>query len=308
MGNYSLTHCLVPAALAFATAAQAVPPSLHEIPLLDCSGLPCVELATASGKTLKLLIDLGSVNAYLDSKAAQNAGLPLQELKGGNAAVQETTVAGARLGDLPLGDFPFMVLDTSPELAAPGSKKSLPLPADGALAFGAFQNRLLQLDFTKRVIRVSEPENESADCPHVCGDLIRQRMGQYGPATLTATGFEVNGQPVTAQIDTLFTGTMLIYPRSVERLGLKKASKTKSKDEFPYIQSGLKLGHSDGFALSFRGTALMPDGPLYFWSAKEEAPPSVTFDATVGTALLSRGIVTFEFKGMHFWIDAGMGY
>ncbi|MDQ2775921.1 MAG: hypothetical protein M3Y57_13550 [Acidobacteriota bacterium] len=252
-------------------------------------------MATGSGKTLKLLIDLANINAYLNLKAAQELGVSLQSLKGGDGtditAVQQTTVAGARLGDLPLGDFPFMALDETA------------LPADGALTYGSFQNRLLQLDFAKHLVRISEPENEAQPCPHSCGDLVIRRVGQFGPATLTVSGFEINQQPVTAQIDTLFTGTMLIYPNSVEKLGLKKASKSKNKDEFPYTQGGLKLARADGQAFSFHGAPLLQDGPVYFWSSKDEAPPSVTFDATIGTALLSRGVVTFDFKGKHVWMD-----
>jgi hypothetical protein len=289
-----VTSLLAFGLFAATATAQISPPPMHEIPLLDCSGLPCVELATGSGKTLKLLIDLANINAYLNLKAAQELGVNLQDLKGGDGseitAVQRTTIPGARLGDLPLGDFPFMVLDEPS------------LPADGALTYGSFQNRVLQLDFPKHVIRISEPETEAQPCPHDCGDLVARRVGQFGPATLTVSGFEMNGQPVAAQIDTLFTGTMLVYPTSVEKLGLKKASKTKSKDEFLYMQGGVKLARSDGFAFSFHGTPLVQNGPIYFWSSKEEAAPTVTFDATIGTALLGRSLVTFDFKGKHIWV------
>jgi hypothetical protein len=40
----------------------------------------------------------------------------------------------------------------------------------------------------------------------------------------------VNAKPVTAQIDTLFTGSMLIYPTSVEKLGLAEAARTTKKE------------------------------------------------------------------------------
>ena len=306
--TYPIASLLSLGLLAVNVAAQSPAPPLHEVPLIDCSGLPCVELATGSGKTLKLLIDLGSINAYLDLKTAKDLGVNLQSLKGGDGteitAVQQTTVAGARLGDLPLGDFPFMVIDETPDPAASVKKNTASLPADGALTYGSFQNRILQIDFLKHVVRVSEPLSDPQPCPHICGDMIARRVGQYGPATLTSTGFEIDGQPVAVQIDTLFTGTALIYPNSVEKLGLKKVNKGKTKEDFPYMQGGVKLAKADGHTLSFRGTTLLQDGPLYFWNSKEEAPPSVTFDATVGTALLNRATVTFDFKGMHMWVEA----
>lgn len=77
-------------------------------------------MQTGSGKTIRLLIDLAQANAYLDSKAAQSLALELKPLAGtATADVQQTIVPGAKLGELPLGDFPFMVLDASTQPSDP---------------------------------------------------------------------------------------------------------------------------------------------------------------------------------------------
>lgn len=296
-----------PQAAQSATAApQAPAPRVVEVPLVDCSGLPCVELTAGSGKTLRLLIDLGEANAYIDSKAAQALGLRMQALKGSDGGdisqVQKTVVPGARLGDLPLGDFPFMVLDTTPQAGNPGQQME-PLPGDGALTYGAFKNRTVQIDARSHVLRISEPQAGVQACPHECSDLVVKHVGHWGPVTLTTTGFTVNGQPVEVQLDTLFTGTMLIYPGSVERLALKKESKAKPKEMFPFIGSGLRLARADAGQVAFRGVSLLDSGPLYF-GAKDSSLPQVQFDATAGMGLLSRAVVTFDFVGMHFWMDS----
>src|SRR5581483_10795102 len=208
-------------------------PRVIEVPLLDCSGLPCLEMSTASGKTLRLLIDTAEANSYLDIKAAQPLGANLQALNGDTVSqVQQTVVPGAKIGDLAMGDFPFMVLDTTPQPNQPGDKLP-PFPADGALTYRAFRNRLLRIDYGHHVVRLSEPLDSAQTCPQTCSDLVVKRIGSYGPATLTTGGFSVNGQPVEAQIDTLFTGTLLIYPASIEKLGLKKLAKAKHKEFFP---------------------------------------------------------------------------
>jgi hypothetical protein len=285
---------------------RPAPPRMVEVSLLDCSGLPCVALTTGSGKTLRLLIDLAEANAYLDAKAAREVGLDLQALKGSDGSdisqVQQTVVAGARLGDLPLGDFPFMVLDTTPQPDKPGEKPE-PLPGDGALTYGAFKNRLVQIDAAQHVLRISEPRADAAACPHDCSKLVIKHAGHWGPVTLTTDGFTVNGQPVDVQLDTLFTGTTLIYPTSVEKLGLKKESKAKPKELFSYVQGGVKLARGDGGQMSFRGIPLLQDGPLYF-GTKETNLPAVQYDATVGMGVLRRAVVTFDFKGMYFWMDS----
>ncbi|MGA8027609.1 MAG: retropepsin-like aspartic protease [Bryobacteraceae bacterium] len=304
--KHRLLTRLVPLILALSVAAQTPVPKLVQIPLLDCAGLPCVDLSTGSGKTLRLLIDTGEANSYLDIKAAQALGVELQPLKDSNgdaiSQVQQTIVTGAKLGDLAMGDFPFMVLDTTPQSDKPGQKMER-LPGDGALTYNAFKNRLLQIDYANHVIRISEPQTDAQPCPRACSDLIVKRFGSFGPVTLTADGFTLNGQPVDAQIDTLFTGTMFVYPGAVEKLGLKKESKSKHKEVFPYTQSGLKLARADGETEGFRDLTLLQNAPLYFGTADDHLPV-VAFDATVGMGLLSHARVTFDFKGMHIWMEA----
>jgi hypothetical protein len=301
----SICTCLLISA--FAASAQSVP-VMHEVPLLTCSGLPCVELTSSSVNVMRLAIDLASVNGYIDAKVAQSRGLKAEVLKGSGGAeitaVQETVVPGAKLGDLQLGDFPFMVLDLTADPTQSNKKRNAVFPADGALAFGSFKNRIVQLDWSRHVLRISEPLPDNMPCPRDCGDLSARRIGHYGPATLTATGFQVNGRDIVAQIDTLFTGTMLIYPAAVEKLGLKELSKTKRKEEFPFFQNGAKLAEAEGVMEGFHNDTLLPGAPVYFWSAKEVAAPDVSFDATVGTALMSRGLVTFDFKANHIWVDS----
>ena len=293
--------CLLAAAL----SAQQPPVRVVEVPLLDCSGLPCVDMATGSGKTLRLLIDTGNVNSYIDVKAAQGMNLAGEVLKGADGTganqVQQAIVPGTKLGELAMGDFPFMVLDTTPDPNKLGEKPK-PLPADGALAFSAFKNRTLQIDYGKHVLRISEPLSDEQPCPGSCAKLVIKRFGRFGPATLTSKGFTVNGQPVDSQIDTLFTGTMLIYPAAIQTLGLKKQSKSKHKEFFSYTQDGVKLARSDdGGTVAFATIPLQQDGPLYF-GTEDGSLPAVSFDATVGSGLLSHAVITFDFKTMQMWM------
>jgi hypothetical protein len=286
-----------------------VTPKFTQIQLQDCSALLCVDMTAGGGKTVHLVLDLGERNAYLSLRAAKSLALDLQPLKDkdGNAIgdVQQTIVPGAKLGDLPMGDFPFMVIDTAPDPSQQEPGKAVlakPLPGDGALTYGAFQNRFVQLDIANHVLRVSEPQSDAQPCPHECSDLITKHFGQFGPVTITADGFAVNGQPVDAQIDTLFTGTMLIYPAAIEKLDLKKQSKSKDKQVFPYIHDGIELAQSNSATESYRNIPLAQNAPVYF-PLKNEAFANMRFDATVGDALLSHAVVTFDFKGNHFWID-----
>src|SRR5207245_11559092 len=142
---------------------------------------------------LRLVLYPGERNAYLDDKADQRLGTT----PSGDSPLQQATVTGLRLGDLPMGDFPFMVLDTTPDPSTAIKKvKPKALPADGALTFGAFQNRMLEIDGPHRIVRVSEPLKQAIPCPNTCSEMVIKHFGQFGPVTLTADGFEVNGQRV----------------------------------------------------------------------------------------------------------------
>jgi hypothetical protein len=166
---------------------------------------------------------------------------------------------------------------------------------------------MLEIDGPHRIVRVSEPLKDAIPCPNACGDIVIKHFGQFGPVTLTVDGFEVNGQRIDAQIDTLFTGTMLIYPAAVERLGIKKLAKSKQKEDFPYAQDGIRLSRADNASFGFRGTTLLSNAPVYFWYEKDETPSTTQFDGTVGTGLLSHAVLSFDFKGQHFWIRAVSG-
>ena len=94
---------------------------------------------------------------------------------------------------------------------------------------------------------------------------------------------------------------MLIYPVSVEKLGLKKEKKGKAK-QFPFTQGGVELREAEAVSESFRGLELVQDAPLYFMT-KDEDYTNMQFDGTAGLGLLERARVTFDFKGKHFWMD-----
>lgn len=264
-------------------------------------------MTTGSGKTVRLAIDLGEANSYLDSKAAQALGVTLQPLQGAGDAtvdqVQQTVVPGAKIGDLPMGDFPFMVLDATPQ-PDPLVPKPQAFPAEGVLTFRAFQNRVLAIDFAHHTVNLSEPQDAAPPCPQECNMLVIEHVGRFGPVTLTTDGFSLQGDRVSAQIDTLFTGTMLVYPAAVEKLGLKKEAKSKRKEFFPYVQGGLKLARFDGVSYAFRGPPFDTQAPVYFFTS-DDHPADVQFDVTVGTGLLSQGVFTFDFKGMHMWMGGG---
>ncbi len=78
-----------------------------QTPLLNCSGLPCVDVTAAGGRHLKMLIDTGNANSVLDRPIADAMGIRLQPVNGPDGkpypGYASGTLAGLRIGDAALG-------------------------------------------------------------------------------------------------------------------------------------------------------------------------------------------------------------
>ena len=141
-----------------------------------------------------------------------------------------------------------------------------------------------------------------ADVSAGAGMLSYPTFGKRGPHIVTTTGFQVNGQSITAQIDTLYSGSVLIYPTSVDKLSLKNQAESTKSEFFPYTDGGVQMTTSVAATEGFGGKTLLKNAPLYFATPKVHLPNGL-FDGTVGDALFEGRVLTFDFHGQHFWIE-----
>lgn len=152
------------------------------------------------------------------------------------AGYGRSLLAGVKLADASLGDVKVLVIDVARYV-----KRDRMPAADGTLAYTAFKDRILELDYLRRTVRVSEPLRSELPCPGFCGTLTTPTFGKQGPPIIVSTGFSVNENPITAQVDTLFSGTMLIYQTSVENLALAEVARTTRKQFFKYADVGVAM-------------------------------------------------------------------
>lgn len=139
-----------------------------EVPLLDCDGVPCAEAHTPDGKIWKLGIDTGNENSVISAQAAQAAGLrPAKPTpKGWPAGMFITALPALTIGDATFKDVQFLAMDFSGDIV----KGTMP-HVDGTLAYTAFKDRYLQLDFAANVLRISDPLLETRDCGKLCDKI-----------------------------------------------------------------------------------------------------------------------------------------
>ena len=271
------------------------------VPLLECSGLPCVDVTVAGGKHLKMLIDTGNVNSVLDRTIAEGIGIILQPVKGPDGkpypGYASGTIPNIRVGDAALGDLEMLVVNLKSSI-----DKGVMPAADGALAYTAFKDRVLTIDYKNHRVNVSGVLKAAAPCPQSCGTITNPTFGKQGPPIVVTTGFQLNGKPLTMQIDTLYEGTMLIYPTSVDKLGLAGQQSSAKTRMFPFTDGGVPMMESTASKESFENQLLRKNATLYFATPKVHLPDGM-FDGTVGNELFLGHVLTLDFHGNRFWMS-----
>jgi hypothetical protein len=287
---------LVLASVGRLAAARASEP----IEMLDCSGLPCVSLKLGAGKPLKLLFDSGDATSILDVADAKKLGLSLQPYKKKDGTVVpdyfSAQVTNAMLGSIALPSVRFLVLDLQKSIGKGEAPAS-----NGFLSYLAFKDRVVTLDYRRHRVTISDAGAEIA-APQGAGSMTYPTFGQKGPPIVATTGFLVNGRPVTVQVDTLYAGTMLIYPTSVEKLSLDGQAGSIRVRRFPFTDSGVDMIEGKADRESFGDKDLLKDAPLYFATPQVHLPDGM-FDGTVGGELFWGRSITFDFHANRFWIS-----
>ena len=277
--------------LAGAMGAQDFKVSDGKAKLQLCSGLPCVEVMVDKEKLL-MAIDTGNPHSVVDVALARNEGLDTTPYVGSDGkprpGVSLSEVPSVKAGTVTFTSLPVLVAP----LLKPKAADQMP-EVDGTLGYEAFKGKLLRLDFKKNTLEVTS----SGGCSGGTMKLIT--FGKSGPLTVTTTGFSVNGKPVVAQVDTLFAGSMLVFPDAVEKLGLTDLTKTKAREHFPYTFGGVDMIKASATE-DFSGKPL-GDQTVYF-ATPEVHLPDALFDAKIGFKLLAGHTVTFDFAGSCFGI------
>jgi hypothetical protein len=266
-----------------------------EVPLLDCDGTPCVDARIGDGKIVRLGIDTGNVDSVVDSKIAEAVGLKPSEppKPGAPSGMFRTIMPSVHLGELTLVKVPAIGMDLSDMI----SQKQMPHVA-GTLAYPAFKDRIMQLDFAEHKLRVSEVLTAPVKCTKVCDTMSLITFGKEGPPIVVADGFEINGVKVSAQVDTMYTGSLLVYSASIEKLSLSGAARTTDVRLFPLTDGGVNMKVAEAQQEGFNGITLVKDGAKVYFPTETVHEPDGLFDATVGLELFRNAVLTLDFHDM----------
>lgn len=266
------------------------------VPFHDCDGMICFQASVDGGPPLTLTLDTGDTDSIMLAGAAQamdwrpkpvlDKGKPIPGFGDGG---QHTL----GLGQVRLAAH-FAVVE-------PASFGSARLPADGTLAFTAFKDRILQIDYPHHLLRISAPVAAGTPAAPVApadGTLQLIHFGHYGPPIVVGGPFDVDGHAVHAQIDTMYTGTMVVYDAALAKLGLHKQGTPKL---FKFTDGGVEMLASNARSLGFDGHRLLGAAPAIYFAGHGKNPvhqPDGLFEATVGNPIFAHSVVTMDFHAM----------
>jgi hypothetical protein len=272
--------------------------------MLKCSGLPCIEIHLAGGQSLTMLIDTGNVNSVLDKSKAEQLGLSLSPVNGADGkpveAYSSATLKGVAAGNAYLSNIKVLVMDLTTDI----DKGTFP-KADGTLAYTAFNDKLLVLDYAHRTFSIAPAPKGGLPCGNLCGVISNPTFGKNGPPIVVTTGFTLNGTPLLMQIDTLWTGTMLRYDEGPAKQGLEDRTTSLTSPKFrsfPFTDGGVRMLEIPSQSQGFQGTTLNRNAPLYTPTPGVHQPDGL-FDGTVGDELFNHHVLRFDFASHQFSIS-----
>ena len=284
------------------SAARAAPadPDVVKLIFTPCEGMICIPVTLADGRSHVLLLDTGNVNSWLLADSAGRLGLKL-----GPIEQDGKVVAGiSRLGTQSVS-LQGTVL--SGKFLAFGREQTGELPAEveGALAYTLFKERVLQIDYPHHTVRVLERRPQAVSSG---GELKLITFGTEGPPILVGNGFSVGGKAVSAQIDTCYTGTLLIYDKAVPELGLEAEAAHGRVKYFPYTDGGVNMNEGTARSVAFGSYVLARRPARVYFSGTGSNPvhqPDGLFEATVGNALFAHSVVTLDLRSMKIYVQPG---
>jgi hypothetical protein len=286
--------CLLSAAHAAAAA-----PDLVNLAYTPCAGMICMPVTLADGKTHVLLLDTGNVNSWLLADTARAIGLKLDPIEQDGKVLAGLFRLGALQVSLQGHELSGKFLALSREQTG-----ELPTGVEGALAYPLFKDKVLQIDYGHLVMRVLAAQPASARAPG--SELKLITFGKQGPPIVVGSGFSVNGKAVSAQVDTCYTGTLLVYTEAIRSLGLERTAWQGKPQYFPYTDGGVNMNATTVESVAFGAYVLSPRPALVYFPGQIGSPvhqPDGLFEATVGNALFTHSVVTLDFHSMRLTVE-----
>jgi hypothetical protein len=265
-------------------AAAAVPwPVRAARPGSGLEGRAAVPVVRARVGTheLVLAIDTGNGSSTLSSRAADLLGLAHAPIPVGAAA--GATLRGVELAGATLRDHAAVLIfdDAVAELRGLAN-----YAIDGSLGYDAFKDRAVTIDYAGGRLLFPEVMPDGEITP-----ITWQKYTDRSPQLVTFDGLNVDGFPVTAQLDTMMSKNAIIFTTKLPDLAVDAELRAPN---FRYEEATLRPGRVGSLRL---GVTLLAAHPIVYSADASAHVPTTAIAVVVGDALFSKRAVTIDFPG-----------
>ncbi len=173
------------------------------------------------------ILDTGTRATTIDLQVARELGLPLgaqaasEGVGGGRPGGRHMTFVELQIGGISVSHLEAAIFDLS------GVSRTLGRPLHGVLGFGFLDSRITQIDYFQRRIRFYEQSPFLLSARRADEKSISFPMQFHSQSVLPVLeDCYVNGIKLTVTLDTGSSLGLVLFPNTVERLGLGELART----------------------------------------------------------------------------------
>lgn len=264
-----------------------------DVPYAPCEGAICIQVTLSDHKSHTFLLDTSYNHSSIDEPVARALGWKLTPYSSKGQVVpglfltddsQPVEFAGAQGG----ASFLVMARDQMGVLAK----------YDGTLDYTFFKDRVLQIDYQHHVIRVSQLLKPDEHPKPGKGVLKLVNFHDWGPPIVVGGPFTVDGKPLEAQIDTSYTGSLLLFSGAEKSFGFEALEAHAKVRNFPITDGGVDMLGVQVDSTGFDGSVLSKPATVYLPTIKVHQPYQERFQGTVGNEFFAGTVLTLDFHDM----------
>ncbi len=264
------------------------------VPFTPCDGVLCIQVNLGDHKSHTFVLDTSFNRSSIAEPVAHELGWTMTPGQGPDGK----PLPGIWGVDAPRAVEFAGVHGTVNYLAFSKDQLGALAKYDGTLDYTFFKDRVLQIDYQHHVIRVSQLLKPDEHPKPGKGVLKLVNFHDWGPPIVVGGPFTVDGKSLEAQIDTSYTGSLLLFSAAEKSLELEKTAEHAKPRNFPITDGGVDMLGAQVDSTGFDGTVLSKPATVYFPTAKVHQPYMDRFQGTVGNEFFKDCVVTMDFHDM----------
>lgn len=292
-----LSVILLGSMLCFAApAAGAQPASILEIPFdLEHNQILLPVWVNGSGP-YRMILDTGVTPSVIHLPTAYAAQIEVGASPIGNASggggdevpLYLAPLINLELGNQAFGDVLAVAMDMSKLADRLGG------PLDGILGYSFLKDRVVQIDYPARIVRLYLDDQWPPPAQPEDPDSFLERPLDFveGDIIPLLKDFQINGKAAPVSLDTGSSHTLILYPRAVAELALQEA-RAQAKDTTSVGARGehtISLGRVDALGI---GSLIRHDQEIVFSDPSQD---NTEHWGNLGNGYLQHYILTLDYR------------